>query len=68
MVPQYVNLPGSAGDNTAVRGTPYYRVWYVLGNATNSLKTITVWCCWQDEGQNWHNVMLVMLRSNVGGM
>ena len=68
MVPQYVNLPGSAGDNTAVRGTPYYRVWFVLGNATNSLKTITVWCCWRDEGQNWHNVMLVTQRTNVGGM
>jgi type IV pilus assembly protein PilV len=68
MVPRYANLPGASGDNTAVRGTPYYRVWYVVNNATNSLKTITVWCCWQDEGLKWHNVMLVTQRSNIGGI
>jgi type IV pilus assembly protein PilV len=68
MTPQYANLPGAAGDNAAVRGTTYYRVWNVAPNATNTLNTITVWCCWQDESQNWHSVMLVTQRSNVGGM
>ncbi|MCL5884595.1 MAG: type IV pilus modification protein PilV [Deltaproteobacteria bacterium] len=67
MAPQYANLPGAAGDNSVVRGTPFYRVWYVLNN-TATLKTITVWCCWQDERRIWHNVMLTAQRSNVGGM
>jgi len=66
--PQYANLPGAAGDNTIVRGTTFYRVWYVTTNATNSLKTVTVWCCWRDESSRWHNVMLVMQRSNIGGV
>jgi type IV pilus modification protein PilV len=68
MTPQYGNLPGAAGDNTTVRGTPYYRVWFVSSNITNSLKTITVWCCWQDERTAWHHVMLVTQRSNIGGI
>jgi prepilin-type N-terminal cleavage/methylation domain-containing protein len=68
MVPQYANLPGAAGDNTTIRGTPYYRVWYVVANSTNSLKTITVWCCWQDERKIWHNVMLLAQRSNIAGI
>jgi len=72
MLPQYANLPGSAGDsgigNAPVRGTQYYRIWYVNPNATNSLKTITVWCCWRDGSSIWHNVMLVTQRANVGGM
>jgi len=68
MTPQYVNLPGAAGDNTTVRGTLYYRVWYVSSNVTNTLKTVTVWCCWQDEKGSWHNVMLVTQRSNIGGV
>jgi type IV pilus assembly protein PilV len=72
MVPRYANLPANAGDlginNLPVRGTQFYRVWYVVNNATDSLKTITVWCCWRDEGLHWHNVMLVTQRSNIGGM
>jgi type IV pilus assembly protein PilV len=68
MVPQYANLPGAAGDNTTIRGTPYYRVWYVVANSTNSLKTITVWCSWQDERKIWHNVMLLAQRSNIAGI
>ena len=66
--PVYANLPGAAGDNTIVRGTQYYRVWRVTSNATNSLKTITVWCCWRDDAARWHNIMLVTQRSNVWGM
>jgi prepilin-type N-terminal cleavage/methylation domain-containing protein len=66
--PVYANLPGAAGDNTIVRGTQYYRVWRVTPNATNSLKTITVWCCWIDEAARWHNIMLVTQRSNIGGI
>jgi type IV pilus assembly protein PilV len=65
--PQYGNLPAAAGDTTTVRGTPYHRVWYVA-DTTPSLKTITVWSCWRDEGGNWHNVTLVAQRTNVGGM
>jgi hypothetical protein len=70
--PNYANLPGATGDsgigNLPVRGTQYYRIWYVSPNATNSLKTITVWCCWRDDAAQWHNIMLVTQRSNVGGM
>lgn len=67
-VPNYSNFPSAAGDNTNVRGTLFYRVWSVSSNATNTFKTITVWSCWQDESRRWHNVMLVMQRSNIGGM
>jgi type IV pilus modification protein PilV len=66
--PVYTSLPGAAGDNTIVRGTQFYRIWYVTSNATNSLKTITVWCCWSDDAAQWHNIMLVTQRSNVGGI
>lgn len=69
--PIYANLlSGGAGDNTIVRGTAYYRVWYVnpTPGATNQFTTITVWTCWRDESSNWHNVMLVTQRANVGGM
>jgi prepilin-type N-terminal cleavage/methylation domain-containing protein len=64
----YVNLGGLWGDNTIVRGTQYYRVWQVSSNATNSLKTITVWCCWRDEAAQWHNIVLMIQRSNIGGI
>ena len=70
--PNYANLPGAAGDNgignVPVRGTQYYRIWYVSANATNSLKTITVWCCWRDDAAQWHNIMLVTQRSDIGGI
>jgi prepilin-type N-terminal cleavage/methylation domain-containing protein len=66
--PTYANLPGAAGDNTIVRGTQYYRIWYVTSNATDSLKTITVWCCWSDDAARWHNIMLVTQRSDIGGI
>jgi type IV pilus modification protein PilV len=72
MTPVYTNLPAAAGDSgiddAAVRGTPFYRVWYVSSNAANTLKTITVWCCWRDEQSAWHSVMLVAPRSNIGGV
>jgi type IV pilus modification protein PilV len=75
--PDYSTLPGSAGDNVAIRGTTYLRVWRVVDPSTNTLvtsgsgtaaalKTITVWCSWQDDRGNWHNVMLVTQRTNVG--
>jgi len=65
--PIYTSLPGAAGDSVTVRGTTYYRIWRVDPNvATATLKTITVWCCWQDERGGWHNVMLVAQRSSVG--
>lgn len=70
--PVYASLPGAAGDlginNLPVRGTQYYRVWYVSSNAANSLKTIIVWCCWQDESLRWHNIMLTTQRSDIGGI
>jgi hypothetical protein len=56
------------GDNTIVRGTQYYRVWQVISNPTDSLKTITVWCCWRDDAAQWHNIMLVTQRSDIGGI
>lgn len=64
--PIYASVPSDAGDNVAVRGTMFYRIWRVLPNATDSLKTITVWTCWQDDRGNWHSVMLVTQRANVG--
>lgn len=64
--PIYASVPADAGDNVTVRGTMFYRIWRVLPNATNSLKTITVWTCWQDDRGNWHSVMLVTQRANVG--
>ena len=67
MQPVYANLPGAQGDNTISRGTPFYRVWNVTNNSA-SLKTITVWTCWQDQLSNWHNVMLVSQRVNIGGV
>ncbi len=68
--PNYSNLPGAAGDNTLVRGTQYYRVWYVTPtpSSSNSFTTITVWCCWQDDSSRWHNVMLMTQRANIGGI
>ena len=39
----------------------------VTSNATNSLKTITMWSCWTDDTAQWHNIMLVTQRSNIGG-
>lgn len=64
--PIYASVPADAGDNVTVRGTMFYRIWRVLPNATDSLKTITVWTCWQDDRGNWHSVMLVTQRANVG--
>jgi type IV pilus assembly protein PilV len=64
--PIYASVPSDAGDNVTVRGTNFYRIWRVLQNPTNSLKTITVWTCWQDDKGNWHSVMLVTQRANVG--
>lgn len=64
--PIYASVPADAGDNVTVRGTPFYRIWRVVPNPTDSLKTITVWTCWQDERGNWHSVMLVTQRADVG--
>jgi type IV pilus assembly protein PilV len=65
--PIYTSLPAAAGDNVTVRGTTYYRIWRVDPNvATATLKTITVWSCWQDDRGGWHSVMLVAQRSSVG--
>lgn len=64
MTPNYANLPAAAGDTVPVRGTNYIRVWRV-NNVTTTLKDITVWCCWQDERQIWHNAMLSTQRANV---
>ena len=64
--PIYANVPASAGDNVIVRGSTFYRIWRVLPNASDSLKTITVWTCWKDDRGNWHSVMLVTQRANVG--
>lgn len=65
--PVYATLPGAAGNSVTVRGTTYYRIWRVFPNVANAtLKTITVWTCWQDDRGGWHNVMLVAQRSSVG--
>lgn len=64
--PIFASVPAAAGDNVTVRGTTFYRIWRVVPNAADSLKTITVWTCWQDDLGNWHSVMLVTQRANVG--
>ncbi len=66
MQPVYANLPAAQGDSTVSRGTTYYRVWNVAVNSA-TLKTITVWTCWQDDMARWHNVMLVTQRVDLGG-
>ncbi len=66
MTPVYTNLPGSQGNSTTARGTTYYRVWLVTPALPATLRTITVWTCWQDQRQNWHNVMLQTQRSDIG--
>ena len=63
--PIYASVAADAGDSVSVRGTTFYRIWRVLPT-TPSLKTITVWTCWQDDQGNWHSVMLVTQRANVG--
>jgi type IV pilus modification protein PilV len=65
-IPIYANVPADAGDSVTDRGTTFYRIWRVVPNAANSLKTITVWTCWQDDRGIWHSVMLVTQRANVG--
>jgi len=65
-VPDYTVLPGGAGDNVALGGTRYYRIVRVQANGTGSMKTITVWSCWQDDRGLWHNVTLITNRTNVG--
>ncbi|MGA6993527.1 MAG: type IV pilus modification protein PilV [Candidatus Deferrimicrobiaceae bacterium] len=65
MTPVYGGFPGSEGDVVTLRGTDYYRVWFV-NNLSATLRTITVWACWQDERQIWHNVMLQTQRTDVG--
>lgn len=64
--PIYTNVVANAGDNVVVRGTPFYRIWRVIPNASDSLKEITVWSCWLDERNAWHSIMLVTQRANVG--
>jgi type IV pilus modification protein PilV len=64
--PIYASVPADAGNSVTVRGTMFYRIWRVVPNATDSLKTITVWTCWRDDQGNWHSVMLVTQRANVG--
>ena len=66
-VPLYAALPDAAADNVIVNGVMFFRVVRVAPNvASASLKTITVWTCWQDDRRYWHNVMLVTQRTNVG--
>jgi type IV pilus assembly protein PilV len=68
--PIFASVPAAAGNSVTVTGagggTTFYRIWRVLPNATDSLKTITVWTCWQDDRGDWHSVMLVTQRANVG--
>ncbi|MBE0569136.1 MAG: prepilin-type N-terminal cleavage/methylation domain-containing protein [Deltaproteobacteria bacterium] len=69
MRPQYANIVANAGDNVLVpgTGTRYYRAWFV-NNDSATLRTITVWTCWQDDQSNWHNVMFTTQRANMGGV
>jgi len=66
MTPVYTAFPGAAGDTVNVRGTNFFRVWLVTPALPATLRTITVWTCWQDERQIWHSVMLQTQRADIG--
>lgn len=65
MTPVYTAFPGSEGSVFNVGGANFYLAWLVT-NTTPTLRTVTVWVCWQDDRQGWHNVMLSTQRVNIG--
>ncbi len=69
MQPVYTALPAAAGATFAdnVSGVNYYTVYHVNNNSS-TFKTITVWTCWKDNLEKWHNVMLTTQRARMGGV
>lgn len=64
--PNFASIPSDAGVPSIVtkKGVRIYRVWNVE-NTTATLKTISVWACWQDEKGKWHTSLLVTQKGNV---
>lgn len=63
--PAFDRLSTSAGDSVDVRGTTYYRVWQVTQDTEiPPLKTVTVWCCWKQEG-GWRQLVLLTQRADA---
>jgi hypothetical protein len=66
IVPAFSRLPAAAGDSVVVQGTVYYRLWRVTQDQEwPNLKTVTVWCCWREEGGVWRHAVLVTQLSDV---
>jgi len=63
-------------DLSALKGTPgvssiltasgvrIYRIWAV-SPATPTLKTISVWSCWEDDQGKWHDVHLATQQADL---
>lgn len=64
--PNFASIPTDTGVPSMVtkKGVRIYRVWNVE-NTTATLKTISVWACWQDEKGKWHTSLLVTQKGNV---
>ncbi len=67
VTPAFSRLPAAAGDSVTVQGTSYFRVWRVTPDTEiPGLKTISVWCCWRQDGGPWRQVTLVTQRADAG--
>jgi len=64
--PDLSALPELPGVNSILtgNGVRIYRVWAVFP-ATPTLKTISVWSCWEDEQGKWHNVHLATQQADL---
>jgi hypothetical protein len=65
--PAFSQLSASTGDLVIVQGTTYFRIWQVTQDpGIPSLKTISVWSCWQAGDGRWRQVVLVTQRADMG--
>jgi len=65
--PAFSRLAASSGDSVTLQETTFYRVWRVTSDPEiSTLKTITVWCCWQSGKNSWRQAMLVTQRADAG--
>ncbi|HSL91422.1 MAG TPA: prepilin-type N-terminal cleavage/methylation domain-containing protein [Candidatus Limnocylindrales bacterium] len=67
--PERPNLASIPTDNAvesmvSKKGVRIYRVWAV-STTTATLKTITVWTCWQEQQGRWRTVQFVTRKGNV---
>jgi len=65
--PSFSRLGGAAGESVSMHGTTYYLIWQVTADSEiPALKTIAVWCCWQQGEGGWRQVVLVTQRAYAG--